>query len=338
MKPRLTAFTVLIAASLVAGAVELGAQAGFRIRIGTIVPKGSLWDETLQDVGQRWQRILGPRLKMQIYAGGVLGDEADMIRKVRAGELQAVGLSSVGLSRIDSGVSCLQVPMMLASYDELDYVRDRLAPLLERRIEREGFKVLHWADGGWVYAFTKQPVRTPDDLRRLKLFTSAGDPETEKLYKELGFHVVPLSLADMIPSLQRGMIDSFATVPLFAQLQETYKLAPHMTDVRWTPLVGGTVIGLKIWESLPAEHRSAMLEAAQAAGTGLRGRIRAMDTVAIQEMRKRGLKVVEVDSAGRRAWDAEAEKAYPRLRDRYCPAEIFDEVKRLRDESRARKS
>jgi TRAP-type C4-dicarboxylate transport system substrate-binding protein len=331
MTSRLAA--TVLAAALAATAIA-DAQDRILIRVGAIVPKGSLWDEMLQRLRQDWQQIVGPRLTMKVHAGGVLGDEGEMVRQMRAGELQAVGLSSVGLSRIDPAISCLQVPMMLSSYEELDFVRDRLAGEFERRVERRGFKVLQWADGGWVYAFTKQPARTPADLRAMKLFTSAGDPETERLYTELGFRVVPLSLADLITSLQRGMLDAYATVPLFAQLQESYKLTPYMTNVRWTPLVGGTVISLKAWDSLPAEHRDRLRASARDAGNRLRTRIRQMDVVAIDEMRKRGLTVVDVDAAARRAWESEAAASYPRLRGRYCPAEVFDEVQRLRDQFR----
>src|SRR6185436_13930257 len=176
-------------------------------------------------------RISGGAVQITIYPGGVLGDETEMVRQIRQGRIQAVGLSSVGLSRIDDGVSCLQVPMMFQSYDELDYVRERVAGTIERRIEAKGFKVLNWADGGWVQTFTKVAARTPDEVKRLKLFTSAGDPETERLYKDFGFHVVPLSMTDMVTSLQTGMIEAFSTVPLFAQLQESYKLAPNMIDL-----------------------------------------------------------------------------------------------------------
>ncbi|OFW34494.1 MAG: hypothetical protein A3G76_16890 [Acidobacteria bacterium RIFCSPLOWO2_12_FULL_65_11] len=319
---------------LVLGTVTATAQGPIRIRVGTVVPQGSLWHETLQRISQEWRRVVGARLTMTILAGGTLGDEAEMVRQARQGRIQAVGLSSVGLSRIDAGVACLQVPMLLKSYEELDYVRDRVAPELERRIEAKGFKVLHWADGGWVYAFTKRPATTPAELRQMKLFTSAGDPEAEALYKDFGYSVVPLSMTDLVPMLQSGTVDAFAIVPLFAQLQELFKLAPNMTDVKWTPLVGGTVITQVAWDSLPNEHKSALLEAARTQGALLRNEIRRMDGVAIVEMQKRGLKVVAVDDATDRAWQAEAEKAYPKLRGRYCPADLFDTVVRLRDEYR----
>jgi TRAP-type C4-dicarboxylate transport system substrate-binding protein len=277
-----------------------------------------------------------PGLRVVIHPDSQLGDETDMVRKARGGIIDAVGLSSVGLSRIDSSVSCLQVPMMIASYEELDYVRERIAPDLERRIESRGFKVLHWADGGWVYVFAKEAVRTPDDLRRLRLFTAAGDPDTERLYKEFGFNVVPHSATDLVPMLQAGKLQAFAMPPLFAQLQELFKLAPYMTDVRWVPLVGGTVITLRSWDRLPTSKQESLLEAARKPGERLRADIRRMGEDAVAEMRKRGLNVVEVDAATRQRWQTESENAYPRLRGAYCPADVFDEVRRLRDEFRAK--
>ena len=334
MTSRVCRFALILAILVGSVGAWPEAQGAIRIRMGTVVPKGSLWDESLPYVRQESSRISGGTVQVTIYPGGVLGDETEMVRQIRQGRIQAAALSSVGLSRIDNGVSCLQIPMMFASYAELDFVRSRLAPSLERRIEAKGFKVLNWADGGWVHTFTKKLAHTPDEVRRMKLFTSAGDAETERLFNEFGFHVVPLTLTDMITALQTGMIEAFSTVPLFAQLQESYKLAPHMIDVTWMPLVGGTVMSLQAWEQIPAVSRPAMLEAAHAAGERLRGDIRKMGDDAIPEMEKRGLTVVRVDAATRALWQSSAEQAYSRLRGSYCPADLFDEVQRLKNESR----
>jgi TRAP-type transport system periplasmic protein len=312
----------------------LRAQGALHIRIGTIVPKGSLWDENLQYVRQEWRKISGGTVHVTIYSGGALGDETEMVRQIRHGRIQAAALSSVGLSRIDNAVSCLQIPMMFNSYAELDYVRLRLTATLERHLEGRGFKVLNWADGGWVHTFTRKPARTPDDVRRLKLFASAGDAGTERLYNEFGFHVVPLAFNDLITSLQTGTIEAFSTVPLFAELDESYKLAPNMIDVPWMPLVGATVISQPVWEQIPVGSRAALLEAARAAGERLRGDIRAMGDQAVREMEKRGLTVIHVDAATRALWQSSAENTYGHLRGSYCPADLFDEVRRLRNEFR----
>jgi len=305
-----------------------------RIRIGTVAPRKSLWHETLLYLRQDWLKISNGELDISILAGGVLGDETELVQKVRAGSIQAAGLSSVGLARIDDSIACLQIPMMFRSYEELDYVREHIALRLEQKLEEKGFKLLHWADAGWVHTFTKKPASIPGELQRMKLFTAAGDPETEKLYRELGFHVVPLSQMDMIPSLQTGMVDAVNIPPLYALTNEFYRQAPYMIGVKWTPLVAGTVIDLKVWQELPEKYRPQMLEAARKAGDKLRSEIRQMGEDSIGEMQKRGLNVVKLDEGKLAAWQLEAEKAYPKLRGRYTPADLFDEVQRLRDEFR----
>ncbi len=319
-------------------AAPLAEARTIRIRMGTSAPKDSPWHDALQYIRQEWREISGGEIKLQIYPGGLLGDEAEMVRQVRAGRIQAVALSSAGLSRIDKGISALQVPMMFATYAELDYVRDRIGPKLEERLEAKGYKLLNWTDGGWVHFFAKHPVRTPDDIRRTKLFTSAGDPETEKLYKDFGFQVIPLSATDMLTSLQTNMINAFDVPPLFAMLDRLYTQAGYMIDLRWAPLVAGTVISKRAWERLPQTYRPQLLAAARAAGTKLRQEIRDLGEDAVGEMKQRGLKVTQLDEAAKTLWRTEAEKIYPKLRGRYAPAELIDEVLRLRNEYREKSS
>ncbi len=312
----------------------LQAQSVVRIRMGTIVPKGSLWDESLQYVRQEWRTISAGTVQVTIHSGGVLGDEAEMVGQIRQGRIQAAALSSVGLSRIDDAISCLQIPMMFNSYAEIDYVRLRLAPMLEQRIEARGFKVLNWAEAGWVHTFTKKAARTPDDVRRMTLFTSVGDAATSRLYREFGFHAVPLAPTDLITALQAGTIDAFSTVPLLAEFDQSYTLAPHMIDVPWMPLIGATVISQQAWQQTPAASRAALLTAAHAAGERLRADVRAMSDQAVREREKRGLTVLRSNAATRDLWQSGAETTYGRLRGSYCPADLFDEVKRLRNEAR----
>jgi TRAP-type C4-dicarboxylate transport system substrate-binding protein len=313
---------------LAAGPLEAGS---IRVRIGTVAPKDSLWDDVLKQLKQDWERISNGEINITIYEGGKLGDENEMVDMVRLGRIQAVALTTVGLSQIDDSLACLQIPMMIRSYEELDYVLQHIGPDLEQKLEGQGFKLLLWGDAGWVRTFTKDPVHTPDDLRKMKLFTSAGDPDTEKLYKDLGFQVVPLSLSDVIPSLQTGMINAVNLPPYYVSMTRAYDTVPYMTDIKWNPLVGGTVIDLKIWNEIPEKYRSQLLEAARNAGNKFRADIRKFGEDSIDEMQKRGLKVVELNNAETAAWYSEAEKAYPEIRGNLTPDKYFDDVKSLVD-------
>jgi TRAP-type C4-dicarboxylate transport system substrate-binding protein len=333
---RFTRTALLLAVVLAAVSANAFSQT-VRIKIGTMAPKDTLWHQVLQQMVQDWKKISNGQVTATIYTDGNQGDEVEMLRKARRGGLQAVALSSSGLAHADTGVSSLQIPMMLSSYEELDYVRDRMAPKLEALLAAKGLIVLNWVDVGWVHFFSKRPARTVNDIRQMKLFTSDGDPETEALYRELGFKPVPMAATDLLPNLQTGLIDAFDVPPLFALSGQSFGLAKNMIPVKWAPLVGATVITKDAWESIPAELRPKLLEASRAAGQRLRGDIRRQGDEAVTVMKKNGLQVSELDPATLASWQKEAESAYPKIRGRLVPADLFDEALRLRNEFRNKK-
>src|SRR5579862_1420336 len=305
------------------------------IKMGTLAPEGSPWYDVLMRVRERWRDITGGRVKLVLYPGGALGDEPDLVNKMRINQIQAVALSGAGMQDIDKSVACLQIPMMFDSYQELDYVRDRIAPRLEKIIESRGYLVLNWGDAGWVYFFTKSPAVRPDELRRLKLFTWAGYNDELELWKANGFRPVPLAATDILTGLQTGLIDAVPTTPLYALWNQSFALTRYMSDLKWAPLVGATIVRKATWEQVPPELRDAMLKIAHDTGQALRGGIRQMGDDSIATMQKRRLTVVHADAQVLAEWRKEAEGVYPKLRGKTVPADLFDEVHRLRDEYRA---
>ena len=320
--------------ALVLGTLLLTASAAWSdsritIKLGTLAPEGSVWHDALLDVRERWRKITGGNLELRIYAGGVLGGEDEMVRKLQRRSLDAVGITGAGLPRLDRSVDVLNIPLLFESYEELDYVRNGIAPQLERRLEDRGFKVLSWSDGGWAYFFTKAPVRTPDDLRKLRLWISSGAPEAEKLFKKFGLQVVPLPVTDMLTGLQTGLVEAIDVPPLFALLDRSYRLTGHMTDLRWAPVNGAVVMSARSWNRIPAERQSALLEAVRDVARVVQSKIRQAGEKSIVEMQARGLKVVPIDADTYALWRREAQAAYPELRRSIGFPKLFDSVLRL---------
>jgi TRAP-type C4-dicarboxylate transport system substrate-binding protein len=311
------------------------AQSPVRIRIGTAAPDGSIWDEVIEQMANDWRRIAGDRLNVIVYAG-TQGDEARLLDRIRIGSLEAAGLSGAGLAQADPGVSALLVPMLFESWEELDYVRAALEPTLEERLRARGLIVLNWGDIGWVHIFSREPVRTPDDLRSMRLFISDGDPETERLYDRLGFDPVPASVTDMVTNLRTGVIDAFAVPPLFALADQSFPLAPNMLALRWVPLIGATLIRQETWEQIPEDLRPRLLQAAGEATERRSAEIRETGETAIDQMRGYGLQVTPIDEATRASWEREIEAAWPELRGGMVPADLFDRARELVEEFRAR--
>src|SRR5512142_1792773 len=118
------------------------------LKLGTLVAEGSPWLTMLVKMNQDFSRISNGDVKFNIYPAGVLGDEPDLVKKLRIGQIQAAGLSAVGLALIDDGVFCMHLPLMFDSDEELDWVRGKMSAKLEADLARKGFVLLTWTDGG----------------------------------------------------------------------------------------------------------------------------------------------------------------------------------------------
>jgi TRAP-type C4-dicarboxylate transport system substrate-binding protein len=304
---------------------------GVVVKMATLVPDGSAWHGILKDMAEEWKQASVGAVTVRIYAGGVAGDDADVVRKIRLGTLNAGLLSSVGLADVDRSVLALEVPMAFTDYGEFDAVLARMSPDIEKALDAKGFILLDWADGGWVKFFCKSPVATPDDLRKQKLFAWAGDTEAVEIWKAAGFNPVPLPSTEISTALQTGLINALPTTPQAALLLGWFNQAPHMTDLNWAVLLGGIVVAKSAWAQVPEAARPALLASAHKAGARLREETRRRAGQDLEAMKARGLTVVHLDEAGIAAWRKAAETAYPRVRGGFVPEASFDQAMALRD-------
>ena len=217
-----------VLASLVAiGLLAAGyphAQGVTQVRLGTVIPAGTIWNTILKEQASEWGRLTGGRVRLTVMAG-TQGDEDAIIRKMRtSGQLQAGSLSAVSLAMsVDQSFNVFFIPMFFQDYAELDHVMAKLEPVITQRLADKGFVFINWGSGGWVQVFSKKPAKNLRDLKSMKLFTSAGDDVTVQWYKDNGFQPVPLSSADMLSSLTTGMIEAVPVTPLSALSFQWYK-------------------------------------------------------------------------------------------------------------------
>jgi TRAP-type C4-dicarboxylate transport system substrate-binding protein len=305
------------------------------IKIGTLAPEGSPWHDAILDLAAAWKQLSGGKVELRIYPGGVAGDEPDMVRKMRIGQLQAAALSGAGLQNIAQEVQALQMPMMFRSNAELDYVRERIAPKLEAILEKKGFKVLNWADAGWVMFFTRQPVVRPADLKPLKIFAWAGDTCVVDAWRDSGYQPVPLAATDIYTGLETGLISALPTTPIAALSYQWFGLAPHMTDLKWAPLIGATVISTRAWDKIPDDLKPVLLKAAREAGENLQPQVHPLEDKAVAAMLKHGLVVHAVPPEIAAEWEKSARAGYGKIIGCMVPRGIVAEVEKLRDAYRA---
>jgi len=303
------------------------ANAQTRIRLATLLPQGSAQYHILEEMGQQWKAGTGGAVTLTIYAGGTMGSEADAVRRMRAGQLQAATLSIDGLSDIDPTVGTIQkIPMLYHSLDEMEYVRTKLTPEIEKRMEQKGFVVLSWADGGWVYIFSRQAYTKPEEFRskKSKVFVTAADENETELLNDLGFQAVPLEWPDVLIGLQTGLVDTVPSTPFYALASQFDLVAKHMLELKYVPLVGATVMTKKAWDALTPEQQQKVLAAAADSGKRIQAESRAEGEEAIEAMKKRGLQVHSVPPDLEEEWRQYSESVYPKMRNKMIPGDVFD--------------
>ena len=310
-----------------------------RLNIGTLAPSGSGYHQSLQNMADQWRSAPGGGVALRIFPDGTQGSEADMVKLMNSGKLQGALLTSVGLARIDRSVGALEMlPMMFRSVEEVDFVSQRLRPRLKKALSDSGYVVLFWVETGWERYFSKQPIRRPEDLMRMKLFARADNMDQLEIMKKHGYTLVPLETGDILISLKTGLIDTVAAPPIWALAGQLDTTAPHMLNLNWTPLVCICVVRRDSWERIPDPTRQALLTAAAKAGADIQAKGRKEGENAVVAMKKRGLIIEEVTPEVEAQFRAEAAKLYPDIRGRMIPADLFDEVVAALTEFRSREA
>ncbi len=314
---------------LLLGAV--GASA-LTIKLGSLAPAGSPWELGLKKMAAEWERISGGTITVRIYAGGVAGDEPDMVRKIRIGTLNAALITVSGLQGIFNGVKTLSYPLLVRNDDELAYVLDRMKPFFDAELTKRGFKPFMWSPGGWVYFFSRYPIVTPDDLRRQKLWVWSGDPDEIQAYQNAGFQTVTLASTDLLTSLQGGMVDALATSPLVAASSQWFGIASNMCTLKLGPLWGAAVVSTRTWAAVPADLQPRLLEAAQKIADSLAPDLIKSDAQAIEVMKKYGLKINVVTPQAEAEWEAVLQKTFSGLVGTMYDRQSFDMASRYLNE------
>ena len=304
------------------------------VKLATLAPDGSVWYGALQGMTEDWRRISGGAIDARIYPGGVAGDDAVMVRKMRIGQLNAAALTGDGMASIAAELRIFQMPMLIRSDAELDYVRAHLSAELEQILLVQGFKLLAWSDVGWVYLFSKTPITDPDAARRTRMWTATGDIGWESALQGAGYKPVALPTTEILSGLQSGLIDAFNAPPVVALSSQWFGQAKNMMDLRWSPLVGAVVVTARFWDQLSQAERDAMQAAAQHATAQARTDVRRFEHDAIGAMQRFGLEVNPVSDENARRFEAEIRAVYPQIVGSSVPVSIYQKARDCLDEYR----
>lgn len=321
------------------------------VKLGTKAPSGSPWHKLLQEASQKIKELSGGKVVFRIFAAGTMGDEGDMVRKMRIGQLQAAAISTVGLHDITPEPQALDIPFLVKNAEERDKLLVKYGPTLDQVLAKKGIVVLSWSDIGFTYFFSAKPLSNITEARQAKMFCWDGDLAAKDAWIAGGFSkVVVLSSNDILPSLTTGMIDTVLYTPALMLGIQAYTKAPNMVDMPYSTLTGATIIDAKTWEKIPQDLRPQIKAIFEDLGKKSTHEARKMDREALNIMSglkadgsplsppdpsKAVLKRIKVSDPNE--WVKAVDSVRSVIRGRVVPNESFDAVVQLVKDIRAGK-
>jgi len=330
MKKRCALMILLtLAASFTWG--QAGAQVTI-IKTASLMPEGSPWTDALRSLAREVTAQTNGEVKFKIYAGGVAGDESDVLRKMRVNRIHAAGFTGVGLGLIMPRMRVLESPLLFNNYHELDYTKEQLFDEFASGYAEKGFVFLGFVDGGFVYFFSKTDLSLPESLKTVKMWMWKGDPMAENFLDAFDIATYPLHVSDVNTGLETGMIDAFYAPPVGAVAFQWFWRIQYMLDYPVVNSTGGFLMSQKMFDRLSAKNQAILRKLAKEFCAELDQISRRANGEALSVLRETGIKVVSPtpEQVGRfkRSARIAVEKNIPQL----YPRELYNKIQKyIRD-------
>ncbi|OGR66525.1 MAG: ABC transporter substrate-binding protein [Elusimicrobia bacterium GWC2_63_65] len=278
-------------------ALALPLKAQTMVKFATLAPDGSTWMKAMRQFTEETTAKTAGRVKFKIYAGGVAGDEKDVVRKIRLGQLHAGGFTGVGIGEVAPEARLLDTPFLFKNAKEIDHVYKTMDADFRKIFEGRGYVLLGWAEVGNVNIFSNAPVTKPEDLRNVKMWIWEGDPIAEATFSALNIKPIPLSITDVQTSLQTGMINGVYGSPLSVIALQWFARMKYVFSLPLTNASGAVLISKKTFDLLSKEDQKTMLALGEKYFRALTLQSRKENEESVVILKKKGLQFTEPASA-----------------------------------------
>ena len=279
------------------------------LKISTLYPEGTTVVTALKDASDEIEQRSEGRVKLKIYPGGVMGDDNAVQRKIKIGQLHGALTQAGAFARFYKDSQILNVPLAFRSYDEVDYVRDKLDPVIRQGFEEAGWITFGGVDGGFAYVMSDDPVASVSELQEQKLWLPANDPASAMGAKVFGLSPIMLNIGTVLTSLQTGAIDAFAAPPVAALTLQWYSRVDYLTNVPLLYTYGVLAISDKHFGKLSEQDQAVVKEVLTATFSELDKTSREENVAAYDAIQQQGLQVINPSDEQMVSWRDYADQA-----------------------------
>jgi TRAP-type C4-dicarboxylate transport system substrate-binding protein len=296
-------------------------------KIATVSPDGSSWMKTMRAAGDDIAAKTEGRVKFKFYPGGVMGSDEAVMRKVRIGQLQGGAFPGGVLEKVYPEAQVYTLPLKFRSFEEVDYVRERMDDKLIAGFEKGGFVTFGLGEGGFAYILSREAIASVDDLRAHKVWIPNNDAGALLVAKTFGVSPIPLNLADVLAGLQTGLVDTVASSPIGTLALQWHTQVSHMSDLPIMYFYAVLAIEKKVFYKLSEADQLLVREVMGEAFVAIDAQNRADNIAAYDALMKQGIAPVELSDSDRKVWYENARKAEQNLVDKgLLSREALEEV------------
>jgi TRAP-type C4-dicarboxylate transport system substrate-binding protein len=319
-----------VSAFLLPGAVSVpqaNAASPIIIRFASLAPPGSGFMKVMKAWNRSLKKETENRVELRFYSGGSQGDERDFIRKVRAGQMDAAGVTTTGLGMVARPVLVLTAPGLITEYDQLERARTELGERFAKLFKDAGFVMLAWGEAGKNRLFSMEEFTKPDDLKTLRPWAWKDDPVFAGYVNTIGANPVRVGVPEVYGGLQTRMLDTVPASALAAVALQWYTRLNYMAKENLGILVGGSLIKQEKFDELTEHDQKVLIDTSERAARANDTLARRDDDRAYASLVKRGM--IEVDTSAHKAeWDAVAKKTRESLAGRVYSKSLLEAVER----------
>lgn len=290
----------------------LGVEAA-TFKIATISPDGLGWMKKLRAGAKEIETRTDGRVKFKIYPGGVQGDDATVLRKMRIGQLHGGVVAAGSLTRFYPDLQVYNLPLQFRDSDEVEYVREEMDQMIVDGLGNAGIVSFHLTETGFAYLLSQEPVTEVDDLKDLKAWIPDGDPIAAELVKAFGVSPIPLNMTDVLAGLQTGLIDAVMAPPAVALALQWHNHVKYMTDLPLVYIYSMLAMNDKAYKKIKQDDRSVVQEVMDRVFREVELDTRVDNKKALQALTSIGIETVEVPAEALVEWQAMADQSIGKL-------------------------
>jgi TRAP-type C4-dicarboxylate transport system substrate-binding protein len=297
------------------------------LKIGTLAPEGSTWTKVFREINKELEKKTNKQVVLRVFPGGVLGDEEDMLRKIKVGQIQGGFFTGGGLGIVFNDLRILSIPFLFENYQEVDALMARMAGFFEKGFLANGYKIMGWGENGFIYLLSKQPIKNAADLRKGKVWIWEDTAIGKAVFKQVGVNPIPLGIPDVLVSLQTGMIDTVYASPMAAISMQWFTRVSYITDLPLSYSVGALMLQKAAFDKIPKELQGTVEEIFLKYLEPMKAAVRQENQKALTVIAKQGIKTVTPTAGDISELRALVFKAVDPLSDTVFSRKTFEEIK-----------